>query len=266
MNIDRSTIATTARRQYPTTRAPGGSGGAGGFTLIELLVVISIIALLIAILLPTLSQARSVARAAQCASTQRQLVLAWTAYAMDHEDATMFGFHGYTYNGQSTWWVTLIEPYVGIKWTGVHAPWMEKLGCPDKGPIDVMRNKSSWIGMNERIDPYYSASGEGYVKPTPRLDTFRVPTKTVVFTDATDTTYNKRSGTDTFTYRHSGMTSSNFAMADGHVESAVTKAPSGINVNPDSPGLVDAYPPSSFYYRPAAEQRGWPGLDYAQYE
>ncbi|MEM6504118.1 MAG: prepilin-type N-terminal cleavage/methylation domain-containing protein [Planctomycetota bacterium] len=56
------------------------------FTLIELLVVISIIALLIAILLPALGAARESARNSQCLSNQRQLGIAQTAYATDHDD------------------------------------------------------------------------------------------------------------------------------------------------------------------------------------
>ncbi|MEQ8769437.1 MAG: prepilin-type N-terminal cleavage/methylation domain-containing protein [Phycisphaerales bacterium] len=59
------------------------------FTLIELLVVIAVVALLIAILLPALAGARSSAQAAVCLSNQRQLVTAWTGYALDHNERAM---------------------------------------------------------------------------------------------------------------------------------------------------------------------------------
>ena len=59
------------------------------FTLVELLVVIAIVALLLAIMLPALAGARHAARAAVCASNQRQLATAWTAYAADNDDLAM---------------------------------------------------------------------------------------------------------------------------------------------------------------------------------
>lgn len=55
-----------------------------GFTLIELLVVISIIALLISILLPTLSHAEHQAKSVVSASNLRQIGIAEFAYAGDH--------------------------------------------------------------------------------------------------------------------------------------------------------------------------------------
>jgi len=57
-----------------------------GFTLIELLVVISIIALLLSLLLPTLGTSRQVAKAMVCKSNLRQLGVACAMYQNDYGD------------------------------------------------------------------------------------------------------------------------------------------------------------------------------------
>ena len=55
-----------------------------GFTLIELLVVISIMALLIALLLPSLTRAKEQARRILCASNLHQIAVGSVAYANDY--------------------------------------------------------------------------------------------------------------------------------------------------------------------------------------
>jgi type II secretory pathway pseudopilin PulG len=54
--------------------------------LVELLVVISIIALLIAILLPSLSKAREQSRRAKCGSQQKQIITAYSLWGQDHNN------------------------------------------------------------------------------------------------------------------------------------------------------------------------------------
>lgn len=85
-----------------------------GFTLIELLVVISIIALLVAILLPALQSARSVARSTQCLSTQRQLGVAQFAYAGDYEWFAPGRSNDTSKPFNTDWYDFLLADYIGF--------------------------------------------------------------------------------------------------------------------------------------------------------
>ncbi len=61
------------------------------FTLIELLVVITIIALLVSILMPSLNKAREQATATVCLGNQKSLITAWLMYAGDNRDKLVGG-------------------------------------------------------------------------------------------------------------------------------------------------------------------------------
>jgi prepilin-type N-terminal cleavage/methylation domain-containing protein/prepilin-type processing-associated H-X9-DG protein len=86
------------------------------FTLIELLVVIAIIALLAALLLPTLSRAKTKAQGIGCQSNLRQMTLAWTIYTHDQNDRVPMNIGYLAQADWETWvrgWMTLDSPGFG---------------------------------------------------------------------------------------------------------------------------------------------------------
>ena len=96
-----SGIASLRRRKRSTA-----------FTLIELLVVIAIIAILAAMLLPALANARAMAKAARCASNQKQIGLAFFMYTDEFAERLPYYFWG----DGSTFYISfddLLNSYLG---------------------------------------------------------------------------------------------------------------------------------------------------------
>ena len=89
-----------------------------GFTLIELLVVVAIIALLVAILLPSLKEAREQARVAVCQSNLHQLNVGFYTYGEDTRGyLPPMAYAGYGYKGGNyhipPFWFELVSTYLG---------------------------------------------------------------------------------------------------------------------------------------------------------
>ncbi len=99
-----------------------------GFTLIELLVVISIIALLVGLLLPSLAAARRAAKTTVCLSNQRQVGTGVLSFAADYKDF-------------------LPENRTSIVGVG-HTSWRFRIG--DEG---YLNNDDVWVCPLAPVDP-----------------------------------------------------------------------------------------------------------------
>ncbi len=111
------------------TSPPAGCAGRPGFTLIELLVVIAIIALLVTILMPSLSRARELARAAICSVSIRGVGLAEHSYTSANN---MFFTKPRQYVREPSGWTHAWHDVEGVR-TGLLWPYVESEGaylCP----------------------------------------------------------------------------------------------------------------------------------------
>lgn len=103
-------------------RCCGRSIRLAGFTLIELLVVISIIALLVAILLPTLKSARESAQAISCAANVRSFAQTQMSYITDY-DGQLTGANGQTSTGlKFPAWVPRLKMYMEGGYEAFYCP------------------------------------------------------------------------------------------------------------------------------------------------
>lgn len=83
-----------------------------GFTLIELLVVISVIALLLAILLPSLQKAKEQAKQVLCISQLRQIGLASQLYMESNKNTFPPAWTGSAGSPPDTTWDTFLSPFL----------------------------------------------------------------------------------------------------------------------------------------------------------
>ena len=97
------------------------------FTLIELLVVVSIIALLVSILLPSLQNARALTKEVVCKTSQKQLFLAFSMYQGDYDQLMPIEESAADY--RLWWWMWYVHPYLAAE--------TEVFACPATPKADV---------------------------------------------------------------------------------------------------------------------------------
>jgi hypothetical protein len=124
-----------------------------------LLVVVTIIVMLVAILLPSMNNARETARAVVCLSNDRQITIAWTGYSTDNDGRLVCLTTSspppanaiVNFYGNLTCWVDVLAPYVGNS--------HDIFNCPSAAARSPGNPVRLGIGLNHidlsYLDTYY---------------------------------------------------------------------------------------------------------------
>mgnify|MGYP001037429490 CR=1 FL=1 len=153
---------------------------ARGFSLVELLVVIGVIALLIGLLMPALVSARRQSQAVACLSQLREIGLATTMYAGDHNGLLPRSTHSALGFGVAPWGYALM-PYLGAGPVASSGPqwdrlWQTLYRCPADD-----RRGSQW-SYGKSVYPELTAAETG--GPTWwRISQIRRPDATVLYAE-----------------------------------------------------------------------------------
>ncbi|MHB1157615.1 MAG: prepilin-type N-terminal cleavage/methylation domain-containing protein [Phycisphaerales bacterium] len=152
-----------------------------GFTLVELLVVISIIALLLGILLPSLNRALRLAKGTQCTSQIHQMMTNCAMYAAEQDGFMPFPNSNGMESGSPPKWAgpgwlydraqtahpdKPADARYGVLWSYLRSEKVYR--CPlDKGPWTQVQNLTSYI-MSSVVRGF-----DSFVSPSVQLAKFR---------------------------------------------------------------------------------------------
>ena len=149
------------------------------FTLIELLVVISIIALLVSILLPSLTKAKELARSVLCLANLHSMVLATNQYANENDDQYPLA----TWDNMMTNWDfsydALGNPIPGLLWQAGEN--MKVQQCPSYEGESTFGN-DPYTGYNYNTS-YVGRGQWEIIQPPAGLEDIQDPSHCALFGD-----------------------------------------------------------------------------------
>jgi len=144
--------STCQRGRASARQSLAPRGRVPAFTLIELLIVITILAILAALLFPVFTAAREKARTVTCGHQLRQIGLAMTLYAQDHDGV----------NVPYYCWLSA-QPPVVVYWEVMVLPYAKDervFICPEVPHRDVL-----WHPLRNRFNHYYGMNLVGRDPP-----------------------------------------------------------------------------------------------------
>jgi prepilin-type N-terminal cleavage/methylation domain-containing protein/prepilin-type processing-associated H-X9-DG protein len=147
-----------------------------GFTLIELLVVVAIISLLVSILLPSLQQAKELAKSAVCKTNLRQNGMQISLYAEDNEDRYPTFYYVYTAGDISQDWRLQLNAFSDSGFIS-HCPASEEED-PADWPYSCSYGGNAYLGTGDTYMP-----GDGNPRSADRTADVANPTGVMLLFD-----------------------------------------------------------------------------------
>ena len=196
-------ISAAFRNRFPVPADADAVRRTSGFTLVELLVVLAIVALMVALLLPSLKEAREIAMTVKCLANIRQVGTASYSYSQDSAQyllSSSFFFRHDLEKGQIVWPGQTYGKWLDVMYVNYMNSSIGALECPmqntqDVGPgliagptivptklgFMVNRQVRRWFGTGGYADPADTGFFPRYAM---KVHDFQKPSEKIWYADA----------------------------------------------------------------------------------